>query len=57
MNLPIHEWLMFMVNVGTYSSPMDGNRKTIEHGGLDYIDIGLVQKPVNRNISNISCCV
>ena len=22
--LPIHEWLMFMVNVGRYTSPMDG---------------------------------
>ena len=27
----LHEWLMFMVNVGKYTSPMDGMGKGNEH--------------------------
>ena len=35
-DLPIHEWLLFMVNVGKYTSPMDGMGYR-QSGGFYYI--------------------
>ena len=35
-DLPIHEWLLFMVNVGKYTTPMDGMGYR-QSGGFQYV--------------------